>query len=376
MYFYSSNTKATANITEIVESGPATVKHSQKLTMEFGYVTINDTQGIIQSEKRSIFSADYVPEMYRHSLNTSHDTVHICVVAAKPSVADEVKMLVKSVLLHSRRLNVFFHFILYEGSEHTVPQIFTDIKCTFTHVFYEFVYVDLHKYVQQKLRYSVNIRHASGIYAFGKIFMFDVFDNVDTCLVVDTDIVFAVDPAFLWSEIDLHLAPGVAVSAAEWKGPEFNSGLMLQNLTLMRQMKFDQLVSLEKWCRKSTTRNEEIFQCVHDQHILNQIYMKNQNLFNFVSVSWNIGNCKKFYNFNFTAFENKDLFFGAAHFTCLSGTVMNAFTNKTRLSENYPRLREYIYFLKDLKFQNNLHKSCSRPKDIRGHITKIQTGDN
>ena len=374
---------ATAKISQSNKSGYATMDTREIKELENGTInntqeTINNTLGIIHSDRSSIFGVDYIPKRYRLPYKNSHDAVHFCVVAARPEVAEEVNILVKSILLHSRRSDVFFHFILYEGSENTVPGIFKEINCTFTNVFYEFIYVDLRKYVRLKLRYPVNVYHVSGIYAFGKIFMFDIFKHVDTCLTVDTDIVFAVDPAFLWGEKDSHLKNGSAIAAAEWKGSEFNSGLMLQNLTLLRQMKFEQFVNLEKLCKNSSSGNETTFRCVHDQNVLNRIYRENPSLFNFFPTSWNIGKCKGFYNFNFTTFENDNLFFGAVHLTCFFRKDMNAFDEflyKYKSRENYLNLREYIYFLKTITFHNSLKTICNGTKKVWGNITQFHVGD-
>lgn len=103
---------------------------------------MNDTCTIIRSHRSSIFTVDYIPERYRHSLNTTQDAVHFCVVAGRPGVA-EVNILVNFILLHSRQSDIVSHLILHESSKNTVPLIFTSINCIFSNVINEFAYADL-----------------------------------------------------------------------------------------------------------------------------------------------------------------------------------------------------------------------------------------
>ena len=326
---------------------------------------------MLRSDNQSIFSTDYIPARYNNSNYTDDITIHICSVTAKKTVADEFRLLVKSLILHARRADLHFHLIVYEGSEKTVPNIFSEIDCSFVNVYFDIVYVNLEEYIKYKLKHKIHISHESGVYALGKIFMFDIMKHVDTCLLVDTDLVFAVDPFFLWNELKQKRHLETVIGAAE-DPTVFNSGVMLQNLDLMRQIQFDRLISLENFCQKSIQENRKIFKCYHDQDILNKIYKSHSDLFYFFTKSWNLGYCKgQFSKYRFSSFENvtKGLFFGAAHFTCMPKGFANAITSfavRFAGQKEYSGLVAYVNYLLTLKFLTSPGIIC--PSTIRQNI--------
>ena len=325
---------------------------------------------VIISNRTSIFSVDYVPRNYSKSLKAEYDPVHFCVVAAQMRIAEEVKVLVKSIILHSRRSDVYFHFLLYEGSEYTVPNIFNEINCAFTNIYYDFVYVDLRIYMNKMFNSKVQTSSArfSGIYGLGKLFVYDIMKHVEECLIVDTDVVFAVDTAILWSEMQPKLKTGAVIAVAKDSRPKiFNSGVMMQNLSLMRKMKFESLITLDKFCNKRIVHNETVYTCIHDQDILNRIQALNASLFTFFSNSWNLGKCLGFAKFDFSRHEQTDMFFGAAHFSCMSATVesaFDAFVIDDRYQKQFHHLPDYIRYLKELRFITSSENKCYKTNTL------------
>ena len=259
---------------------------ARPLSKNTNYIPLNefDAEKVILSNRTSIFSVDYVPRNYSKSLKAEYDPVHYCVVAAQMKIAEEVKVLVKSIILHSRRSDVYFHFLLYEGSEYTVPNIFNEINCAFTNIYYDFVYVDLRMYMNTMFNSKMQTSSSrfSGIYGLGKLFVYNIMKHVEECLIVDTDVVFAIDPAFLWSDMKPKLNTGTVIAVAKDSRPKvFNSGVMMQNLSLMRNLKFESLITLDKFCNKRIVHNETVYTCIHDQDILNRIQALNASLFTF-----------------------------------------------------------------------------------------------
>lgn len=328
------------------------------------------------SDRENIFSNDDVPDRYSRRNIDSEDTILFCLVTAKEDIAEEAEIFVKSVLLHARRSDVFFHFIVYEGSEKTIPKIFDHINCAFVNVNYDFVYVDLREYVTRKLHHILFISHKySGVYGLGKLFMFDIMSHVDICMIVDTDVVFGVDPAFLWSDLQTYWRTGIAVAAAHWTNGTFNTGLMVHNLALMRRMKFHRLISLDTDCRKNEFYNRTMYRCSHDQDLLNSIYNRYPGLFLFFSKSWNLGWCKHFYDFKFDSLEDRrtNLFFGAAHFTCIPLRHQSAFEGfvsfQTRHGSQFLYLTEYLLYLKSLSFLSKQGSVCQKGKILHRNTT-------
>ena len=316
----------------------------------------------------NIFAEDFIPTEYENNTLVT-ETIHFCLIAAKTETASELRILLKSILLHARRSNVFFHIVVYEGAENSVPDLFREM-CAFENLRYEFIYVDLHKYLMDMFQNHVMIRNRhSGIYGLAKLFMFKIMGDLDKCLVIDTDIIFAVDPIFLWNFMIPKLETEFAISAADNKPkPYFNSGLMLQNFGLMRRLNFTRFYVLDELCPKNKTNGSVYYNCGSDQSILKRIRKRRPNLFILFPKSWNLILCENFYNFTFTNHTEGDLFFGAAHFTCLPDEKYNspfeAFVTLFRAIEKYKVLIDYTIFLKKMTFPNLQDITCKRPKSI------------
>ena len=319
----------------------------------------------ILSNISTIFSDDYVPNAYKTML-IDNSTIHFCQIVAKTVYALEVDMFVRSVLLHARRSNIFFHFIATEGAENAIPKIFDTLAHGFVDVRYEIVEVQhLTDYLNNKFQKRVKFIHPwSGIYGTGKIFMYDLLPNVNKCVVIDSDTLFGIDPAFLWNEAKLHLKPPVTLAATWSPTPEhFNSGVMVHDLERMRKIKFSHFITMEG-CKVFKINGKEMFRCEHDQHLLLHMLYAHRELFHLLNVSWNLDNCSSFKNFTFDTFCDTftGYFFGVAHFCCFPATLKYVYENGTRYIDK-AGLINYFNYLKALDFSSFGEKKISRVRN-------------
>ena len=319
----------------------------------------------IFSNISTIFSDDYIPDVYKTML-IDNSTIHICQIVAKTVYALEVDMFVRSVLLHARRSDIFFHFIATEGAENALPKIFDTTTHAFVDVRYEIVEVaHLTDYLNDKFQNRVKFIHPwSGVYGTGKIFMYDLLPNVNKCVVIDSDTLFGIDPAFLWNEAKLHLKPPVTLAATWSPTPEhFNSGVMVHDLERMRKIEFGHLITM-KGCQKLRINEKETFRCEHDQHLLLEMLYAHRELFYLLNVSWNLDNCSSFKNFTFDTFCDKvtNYFFGVAHFCCFPAALKYAYERGTQYIKKFG-LVNYFNYLKALDFSSIGEKKISRVRN-------------
>ena len=324
-------------------------------------------QKVIRSKDSSLYSEDYVPSSYKTTpLDTS--TIHICVITAKTQLAIEVEMLVRSVILHARRSEVFFHFVASEGAEKTLPRIFNNITHAFVKVRYEIVKVEYlvgylgGRFKQRFSKPTLFLHRWSLIYGTGKIFMYDLLPHVNKCIVIDTDTVFGVDPAFLWSDVQSRLQTPVAL-AVTWfpEYGKFNSGVMLQDLEHLRQIQFINLITggPDGGCRLSANNNT--IYCTSEQELLNQVMDSHPELFYLLDISWNIDACNDYRGLEFDSFEDKrkNLFYGITHFNCISPALNHVYEHDAR-HVSQMALRDYILYLKQLDFRKVGEKQVIR----------------
>ena len=308
----------------------------------------------ILSKISTIFSDDYVPDTYATTL-IDNSIIHICQIVAKAAYALEVDMFVRSVILHARRSEVFFHFIATEGAEETLPQIFQTITHAFVNVKYEVVEVlNLTTYLNDKFQNNVRFFHPwSGIYGTGKIFMYDLLPNVNKCIVIDSDTLFGIDPAFLWNEAKLHLQPPVTLATTWSPTPEhFNSGVMVHDFERMRKIGFSRFITM-KGCKAVKENGKESFRCEHDQHLLLQILKDHGELFYLLNISWNLDNCSRYKKFKFDSFYDKftGYFFGVVHFCCFPTDLKYAYERGARYIYR-GGLVNYFNYLKAMNFSS------------------------
>ena len=345
----------------------------------------------IVSNLTTIFSEDYIPREYS-SIIIDKSTIHFCQIVAKTEYALEVEMFVKSVILHARRSGVFFHFIAAEGAEKSLPKIFDTITHAFVEVRYEIIHVpNLTGYLNDKFDNKVKFIHPwSGIYGTGKIFMYDLMRHVDSCIVIDSDTLFGVDPVFLWNEAKQQLKLPVVLAATWSPTPEhFNSGVMVHDLARMRELQFSRFISTN-CCQEIRFNGKTTFRCQHDQQLLLQMLNDHRELFYLLSVSWNLDKCSSYKELTFDSFRDHepvrdvhvdnvnvrddhmsvlddnvtvrdvhnvivrdahitDFFFGVVHFCCSPKQLRHVYERGTQYINN-TGLVNYFNYLKDLDF--------------------------
>ena len=326
-------------------------------------------QKVILSNEYSLYSDDYVPHPYR-TIPLDNSVIHFCLIVAKAVYALEVNMFVRSVILHARRSQVFFHFVATEGAEIAIPRIFSNITHAFVDVRYEVIEVKnltgyLYQKFQNKFYRPVQFSHPwSGVYGTGKIFIYELLPHVNKCIVIDSDTLFGVDPAFLWSEAQSRLQPPVAL-AATWLPSDgfFNSGVMLQDLERMRKIEFGNFITA-RGCQFVHENNTIV--CEHDQHILNEIMNAYQELFYLLDISWNLDACNDYRKFKFNSFEDKRkrLFLGIVHLCCLPTNLQHVYEDGIRHISGVG-LRDYIIYLRELDFNKLGDKEVFRTEHRR-----------
>ena len=83
----------------------------------------------------------------------------------------------------------------------------------------------------------------------------------------------------------------------------------------------------------------------------------------FFSNSWKLGKCLGFAKFDFSRHEQTDMFFGAAHFSCMSATVesaFDAFVIDARYQKQFHHLPDYMRYLKELRFITSSKNKCHK----------------
>ena len=311
---------------------------------------VNNQGSYAENISKYYFMQDNTPSKY--NLISPIEGIHICLLAAKPNVSLELLMLVKSIVVHARRANVTFHIVATEGAESIISDVFNAVPVPYVKVFYDIIYIDIAAYLHKQLKFKLEILHPwAGIYGVVKIFLYDILSHVHKCIFVDTDILFGTDPAYLWYELNmrLNLSTIIAISLPD-NDSYFNSGLMLQDYSRMRRIKFGKLIDMTN-CQNDS-RNSLAYTCIGGQILLNEILKGRPELFDTsLPVSWNLGLREKFRKFSFSSFEDPvtGIFFGAAHFTCLPIEDANdAFRAFKRYTNNQHPLVKYIDALDEI----------------------------
>ena len=320
-------------------------------------VSHNGTMGKL--DKPNLFSKDNIPKVYRNTV-IPNDTIHFCMIAAGQEMVKQVKLLVKSIFIHARRSDVMFHFVTDNEPHEHIAKIFDDFDHPFVTIAYEVVKTDLRQYLRKQLGDKVEFTsHWSGIRGVGKVFMYDLLPDVEKCIVLDTDVVFATDPAFLWSDLQSKVQPPVAIGVMKMGDNDVDSGLMLQNLELLRNVSFGKLIPME-YCRQDVQNKSDIsLKCLNDQILINSVVKSHPGWFDkTLSYSWNLGLCLNFRNFTFASFEDEaiDLFFGAVHFSCNSFNKHNDAVEGLKQVPKRDTLQKYIQYLKETDFKDEKWK--------------------
>ncbi|KAK3593847.1 hypothetical protein CHS0354_011448 [Potamilus streckersoni] len=343
-----------------LETGSFNVKKSNYLTTLSRNVNIYETvKGIPEEETlccSNLFCKDNVPPNKIDIQMSGY--IHFCISAGNAGVIWELGPLVKSILLHAKRSGIFLHLLTGAGSENEVKDMMDSINQTAIEFFYELVPLNPHFIVSECSKINLRISHHSGVWGMSKAFMYKIFTNVDKCIILDTDVVFGTDPAFLW---DLFFNHGdhalitMKISNDMAKQSLSNSGVMLHDFGKMRKIEFAKLYQAAVQLQCTELPNNSGFRsgCGDQALFFGTFRNNNSHLYRSLPLSWNLEMCYK--NFTFVQHSNiRGTFFGIAHLDCNKGPENQAFQIFVR-KYYVKNLTDYVKYL----IHAQINKVCS-----------------
>lgn len=169
-------------------------------------------------------------------------TVHFCSVAFGEKAVKELAMFMQSLADH-RENQTFVMHILTEGSANeALRELVSGFKFVPDVRNFAFnLYLDKFK----EMRISFNPQYS--FIGHVKPFLFERFDDVERCIVHDSDMYFTQRPADLWRLFDEHSEETLMTAAWDgnrWFGDKLNSGMMLQEFGKMRRGDFTKALKL------------------------------------------------------------------------------------------------------------------------------------
>ena len=254
----------------------------------------------------------------------NEEMVHVCIAAGRRGVIKELSIMLTSMFLHAQSQDLFLHFLVDKESEEEIVYFMSSTRSLLVNVSYEVVLLNEDFIINETLKFKTVITHHSGVFGMSKLFFYQIWKGVEKCIILDTDLIFARDPAELWEEFHKMSDQSVIMMRVESEAHRCNSGVMLQRFQMMRELNFDQYFSkgVTKYCTPLKD-NQELFNCGGhgDQNIFHQIFLQFPQLYTQISKSWNIEYCQEYfhYNFNWKKQSVPNSFFGIAHFNCLPG---------------------------------------------------------
>ncbi|KAL3854041.1 hypothetical protein ACJMK2_013325 [Sinanodonta woodiana] len=316
-----------------------------------GYVYSDLYANVIHRKKSTCCKHEFCRDNVPPRITKTHieGPIHFCIAAGKAEVVRELEPLVKTLVLHAKRTDMFLHILTGNGSDYEIKKILNAIPDFPVQLKYELVPLNTDFILNETLQINLKITHHSGVWGMSKLYMYEIFSNVDKCIVLDTDIVFGTDPAFLWDlfmdQEDQQII-SMRITNDMTKSYMSNSGLMLQDFSRMRQMTFTKFyqASVMWLCSKVPVCS--------DQEVLFGLFKNNGSyLFRTLPVSWNLELCHDFFGFSFGSYlDRQGRFFGGAHFNCAGAEnkALQLFTARDSAST----LRDYVKYLIDVAIQD------------------------
>ncbi|KAK3611771.1 hypothetical protein CHS0354_014122 [Potamilus streckersoni] len=296
---------------------------------------------------KSLFCRDNIPPQKQKT--RMEGPVHFCIAAGKVEIVKEFEPLVKTLVLHAKRTDMVLHILTGNDSNNEIKKILNAIPYIPVKFKYELIPLNTDIILNETLKINLKITHHSEIWGMSKLYMYEIFNNVDKCIVLDTDIVFGTDPAFLWElfmdQEDQQMI-SMRITNDMTESYMFNSRLMLQDFSRMRQMTFSKFYfAAVKWlCRKVAVCS--------DKEVLFSLFKNNGSyLFRTLPVSWNLELCHDFFGFSFETYtDSQRRFFGGAHFNCAGAgnKALELFT----ASDSARNLRDYVKYLINVPMQD------------------------
>ncbi|KAL3882466.1 hypothetical protein ACJMK2_028803 [Sinanodonta woodiana] len=276
--------------------------------------------------------------------------IHICIPAGKVGVIGEVGPLVKSVVLHAKRTDVFFHILTRGGAVKEIHNLMKDIQNATVKFMYELMPLNQTYIIQENLKINLSISHHSGVWGMSKAYMYKIFKHVKKCIVLDADTAFGTDPVFLWDHFSDHNNQeliSMRISQSMTESWQCNAGVMLQDFEKMRNINFSKFyanAAIEQ-CPLMPLSRTHRFKCGDQALYFGTFKANHTHFYRTLPNSWNLENCHDFNNFTFRHYTDEGgIFFGLLHLNCLIHSENKAFEVFVKKGK-YRKLNHYFNYL-------------------------------
>ncbi|KAL4225615.1 Xylosyl- and glucuronyltransferase large2 [Mactra antiquata] len=222
------------------------------------------------------------------------EAIHVAIVCAGHNATRDVVTLLKSVLFY-RKNPLHFHLISDTAAQIILEKLFK--TWSLNEMEWSFYPTDI---MRQDIDWIPN-KHYSGIYGLMKLVLPKYLpEYLQKVIVLDTDITFASDIAELWKLFTIlgDEALGLVENQSDWYlgkiwknhqpwpalGRGFNTGVMLMNLEMLRQLKWMRLWRQVAEKDLMTMLSTQLA----DQDIINSVLKRNPQLVKTLPCQWNV----------------------------------------------------------------------------------------
>ncbi|KAL3883620.1 hypothetical protein ACJMK2_029865 [Sinanodonta woodiana] len=259
--------------------------------------------------------------------------VNICVMAGYEGVEEELEVLLKSVILNAHLYSVVIYIICGDGSRPLVQGLINNLHHPYINIRYELTDLNKTQVLLEMEKINIAITYHAGIYGMAKAYLHRLLPNLDKCILLDTDLIFGSDPAFLWEEFQNQEGSEIITMKINTQTStqfQASSGVVLMNLKAMRESNIEEhyAIAAQSVCPRIPERKTEYRDCaLGDQTLLFGVYQIKPYLFHSLPGSWILEFCHEFLGFTFDTHysSEQNLFFGIAHFNCVSRQEHMAF---------------------------------------------------
>ncbi|KAK3593846.1 hypothetical protein CHS0354_011447 [Potamilus streckersoni] len=333
-----------------------TIGINSKLTVSTDFD--NDKHNKSSSCCNLTFCLEYTPPT--KAMSRLPGPIHICIPAGKVGVVGEVGPLVKSVVLHAKRADVFFHLLTRGRAVKEIQNFMDNIQNTSVKFMYELMPLNKTYIIQENSKINLTISHHSGVWGMSKAYMYKIFKHVKKCIVLDADTAFGTDPAFLWDYFSDHNSEELItmrISHSMTESWQCNAGVMLQDFEKMRNANFSKFYAsaARQQCPLIPFNTRLRYKC-GDQALYFGTFKANHSYFyRTLPNSWNLENCHEFSKFTFRRYiDRTGDFFGLLHLNCLLNSENKAFEVFVT-EKKYQKLNSYFNYL----IRTPVEKICS-----------------
>ncbi|KAK3580297.1 hypothetical protein CHS0354_023536 [Potamilus streckersoni] len=280
------------------------------------------------------------------------EVLNICVMAGYEGVEEELEVLLKSVILNAHLYSVVIYIISGDGSRPLVEGLINNLHHPYINIKYELIDLNKTQILLELEKINIAITYHAGIYGLAKAYLHRLLPFLDKCIILDTDLIFGSDPAFLWEEFHNQAGSEIITMKINTQTTtqfQASSGVVLMNFKAMREIKIEEnyAIAAQSVCQRMIETKTEYRDCaLGDQTLLFGVYQIKPYLFHSLPGSWILEFCHGFLGFTFDTHYSGEtnLFFGIAHFNCVSRQEHMAFrTYVTRTGNMYfDDLKKYV----------------------------------